>query len=222
MDKVTVIIVSLALLVSGVSAAEISGHVRAGNAWSSGNNPCVLLDDVTVFNALDSDGTFIVYAPEGDHVISVTGVLRGFEEYCYVKVRGNVADHQCEFEGNGLATPSVIEITPEPTPTTMPTTEPTAVPTTVPTATPTPSPTVTITPVPTPTFTPTVTPTPTPTIVPTTIPTTTVPTTTVTTVPPTTVPTTIPTTVPTVTPKPTPTKKPPHHKHHWWQWWWDD
>ena len=157
MTSIAVIVLLLALVVAPISAAEISGHVRAGNALASGRSPCITLDGAEVYHSLQPDGTFIVYAPPGYHVIGLTGELAGFEEYCYVRVGRDTGNHQCEFEGNGLATPSVY-VTVEPSP--VPTISPTASPTTSPT--PLPVPTVTVVPTIVPTPVPTVTPTPPP------------------------------------------------------------
>jgi hypothetical protein len=171
MKKILVILILVVLMMAlPVQSAEIKGYLRAGNALASGYDPCVLLDGNCVYDALNHDGTFVIYAPDGFHVISVRGVLKGFEEYCFVKVTNGIPDQFCTFEGNGLATPSID--VPVQTPTMVPTTS-------VPTQTPT------ITPIPT--------------IMPTTAPVTTVPTT-VPTLPPTTIPTSVPTTSPTTSP----------------------
>ena len=119
------------LMVLPVQSADIKGSVRAGNYLASGYQPCVLLDGNCTFQALRPDGTFDIPAKDGYHVVSISGVLRGYEEYCFVSVKNGTANHACPFEGNGLATPSVRHIY-EPTPT------PTPTPTPVPTPTPPP------------------------------------------------------------------------------------
>ena len=122
-DNKTILVIMAAviiLMVLPAQSAEITGFIRAGNAFTSGYNPCIMLDDNCIYQALQPDGTFRIYAPEGDHVIGLAGELEGFQEYCFVRVKEGVADHGCTFEGNGLATPTVHhypDLTPVPTPT---------------------------------------------------------------------------------------------------------